>query len=269
MSNPNCNYNLPSGEFYSKKQETYQNELTENDKKFKLYSIGLYASIVIFLISLILFIILFKKNKDIINGTLNQTENDNQTQLISPWSVSVIICLIFSILSMGFGIFSGIFMAKYSKSVKKPLIDDETRPCYSKIKKEVLTGISSQQTQNAPVPVSSISGNITGSQTGQATGTQTIQSGTTITGSGLDQLKGLEINTQSGESSSIQEGGTRNVLNNVGTGGSFTLDQNQTSQNSAGITSSISGNASSNPENVVSGNATSSSTNNSSVTVFR
>lgn len=83
MSNPNCNYNLPSGEFYSKKQETYQNELNENDKKFKLYSIGLYASIVIFLISLILFIILFKKNKDIINGTLNQTENDNQTQLIS------------------------------------------------------------------------------------------------------------------------------------------------------------------------------------------
>ena len=33
MSNPNCNYNLPIGEFYSKKQEVYDNEIKDNDKK--------------------------------------------------------------------------------------------------------------------------------------------------------------------------------------------------------------------------------------------
>lgn len=264
MSSPNCNYNLPSGEFYSKKQETYENELKQNNKKHKIYSISLYVSIVIFLISFILFIILLKKNKDIINSTINQSEN----QLTSAWSVSVIICLICSILSVCVGIFSGVFMIKYGKIITKYVIDDEIRPCYSQIKKEILTGMSSQQNKTtSDIPTSGVTSSIITGQTGKTSGTQNITSGTSINGTGLDQIEGIKINTQSGETTEMQEGGTRNVLNSVETGKGLKFNQAQTNQNTSGVSLSVSGNASSNPENVVSGNATSSSSNSGTVAI--
>ena len=273
MSNPNCNYNLPSGEFYSKNQEAYESELKENDKKHKIYSLGLYISIIIFLISSILFIILFKRNKDIINGTINQSNNENEIQLTSAWSVSVIVCLIISILTIGSGIFSGIFMLKYGKTINKPIITDEMRPCYSQIKKELLQPITSQtQTTSPTLPTSGIKTSITGGQTGQTGGSQNIQSGTSITGTGLDKLKGMDITTQSGELTSTQGGGTQSSINDANTGGSLSFNQNQTNQNTAGVSASVydtttTGVSPTQKSGTVSGTATSNSSSSGAITI--
>jgi uncharacterized protein YneF (UPF0154 family) len=271
MSNPNCNYNLSSGEFYSKKKEIYDNQLKDNDKKYKIYSLGLYASIVIFLISFILFIVFFTRNKDL----LKEKEN----KLTSVWSTSVIVCIVFSILSFCFGIFTGIFMAKYSQTIKSPLIDDEIRPCFSQIKNKLISPNSptSSNSSKSPqpnnkttyVPSTKISGNVTGSQAGKITSEQNILSNTSITGTGLDQIKGLEINTQSGQTVDTNQEELRTMLNNMGTDGSFKYEHNQDNKNEMNNISSLSGNASRDPGNTLTTNTTNNSNTSGSVTVYR
>jgi hypothetical protein len=201
MSSPNCNYSTLNGEFYSKKIEENNKLVKENDKKFKIYSLCTYLSILIFLISIFLFIVIFKKNKDLMSGNLKDSTN-NIPQ--SAWSIGVIISLIFSLVSLGSGIFCGIFMNKYKKKISIPIIQDETRPCYSVKNKILLEETkSSPVTINAPPP--SISSSIIKSSAGKISGEQDINSDNSITGTGLDKVQGINVKADSIETTEAKQ----------------------------------------------------------------
>jgi heme/copper-type cytochrome/quinol oxidase subunit 2 len=261
---PNCNYIISEGEFYSNTFEKYNNKIKENDKKKKIFSIGLYANIVIFFITIIVFFIIFRKNKKDIETGVEQITGKN-INIQSPWSTGVIILLIISILCFLSSLITAYNTYKYSVKEEKPTINDLVRPCYSKKNEKIIIDITNTEEQNRLNPQrSGVSGSIAGSQVGQTDREQNMDSQNVVTSSGLEQL-GVEVNVNTNQTQNTENQDLFNQTvnaNNLDSTTNFNLNQDQISTTNVGVTSAVTGDGN------VNTNVTSGTTTSGSVTLF-
>jgi hypothetical protein len=251
---PYCNINIDnSGEYYSEKQKKYIKDLSDNKKQKNLFFLGLGFNIFFFILFIGFGLVLYNSNKKIQNKNNQENEeNEDIIQNISLWTPGVVISLVIGILCFISIFFTGYKSYLLNKDIEKPIINDNIRPCYSNITKQYVQPQqpqqSNQNTTNRSSPGVDLSLNssvATGADLSSLNNTvsdQMMNSNTVFTGSGLDQLKGLEISFGNSQNTNNNNTNTQNLLSDTTGVGNLSLDTNQNFSKTANATSTSTGN---------------------------
>ena len=251
QSIPYCNINTINGEFFSNKKEKYQKDVEDNKKQKNIFSLGFGLNIFFFILLIFIGFVLYNSNKKLQNQNQNNEENKDITQFVSLWTPGVVISLIIGILcliSMFFTGYKTIKLNHVNEEIPIPAIDDIYRPCYSRTTKQYIQ--SNQNSTNSTSPGVDVSLNTivtTGANLNSLNtriNDQTLNTNTTFTGTGLDQLKGLQINFGSSQNTNTNNSNTntQNVVSDTTGVGNLSLDTNKTYSNTASGTASSTGN---------------------------
>ncbi len=243
---PYCNINIDnSGEYYSEKQKKYIKDLSDNKKQKNLFFLGLGFNIFFLILFIVFGLVLYNSNKKIQNQN-NQENEDNENnkdviKIVSLWTPGVVISLVIGILCFISIFFTGYKSYLLNKDIEKPVINDNIRPCYSNITKQYVQPNQITTNRNSPgVDISLNSIVATGADLSSLNTTmndQMMNSNTIFTGTGLDQLKGLEISFGNTQNTNNSNTNTQNLLSDTTGVGNISLGNNQNFSNTANATS--------------------------------
>jgi hypothetical protein len=222
-SPPYCNLNLVNDEeYYSYKKEQYNITVANAPKLKKIFQLILGINIFFFIVFGLLALYLYKQNKKFIKN-------------FSPWTTSVVVLIIFSLISCLSMSFSGLKTLFLNQELKnEPKYDDIERPCYSNDKKKI---IEADRLMNAPS--TDLSSRL--NTFSDVKGTNIIKSGTTIMATGLDKLDGIKITTSGNRTSKTTSDNNKSSSGTTDRTQNFGFNQDLTSTKSANASSTSDG----------------------------
>ena len=133
-----CNVIIQEEEYYSNKQEEYLLKKGDLNSKYNNTLMGVVITCILFIILIIVGIVLL-----VIKDKKGKKNDKNKSNINIKQIISVILFIIACLCSTS-SIVLGYFANKNKSEIDKldePLIDDKTRPCYSKTQKKLIADV--------------------------------------------------------------------------------------------------------------------------------